>query len=58
MNICNLIVIIFEKDELFDLSELINEIIIKYNNENILRNIPSKIYFNGRKNLIKRCLNN
>ena len=47
-----------EKDELFDLSELINEIIIKYNNENILKNIPSKIYFNGRKNLIKRCLNN
>ena len=47
-----------EKDELFDLSELINEIIIKYNHENILKNIPSKIYFNGRKNLIKRCLNN
>ena len=47
-----------EKDELFDLSELINEIIIKYNNQNILKNIPSKIYFNGRKNLIKRCLNN
>ena len=47
-----------EQDELFDLSELMNEIIIKYNNENILKNIPSKIYFNGRKNLIKRCLNN
>ena len=47
-----------EKDELFDLSELMNKIIIKYNNENILKNIPSKIYFNGRKNLIKRCLNN
>ena len=47
-----------EKDELFDLSELINGIIIKYNNENILKDIPSKIYFNGRKNLIKRCLNN
>jgi len=47
-----------EKDELFDLSRLMNEIIMKYNNENILKNIPSEIYFNGRKNLIKRCLNN
>jgi len=47
-----------EKDELFDLSELMIEIINKYNNKNITKNIPSKIYLNGRKNLIKRCLNN
>ncbi len=47
-----------EKDELFDLSELIIEIINKYNNKNISKNIPSRIYLNGRKNLIKRCLNN
>ncbi len=47
-----------EKDELFDLSELMDEIINKYNNNNISRNIPSRIYFNGRKNLIKRCFNN
>jgi len=47
-----------EKDELFDLSGLMNEIITKYNNKNILKSIPEKIYFNGRKNLIKRCLNN
>ena len=47
-----------EKDELFDLSELINEIINKYNNENITKNIQSRVYLNGRKNLIKRCLNN
>ena len=47
-----------EKDELFDLSGLMNEIIMKYNNKNILKSIPAKIYFNGRKNLIKRCLNN
>ena len=47
-----------EKDELFDLSELINEIIMEYKNKNILKSIPARIYFNGRKNLIKRCLNN
>ncbi len=47
-----------EKDELFNLSELMEEIINKYNNKNIIKNIPSRIYFNGRKNLIKRCINN
>ena len=47
-----------EKDELFNLSELIEEIIKKYNNENITKTIPSRIYFNGRRNLIKRCINN
>jgi two-component system osmolarity sensor histidine kinase EnvZ len=47
-----------EKDELFNLSELIEEIIDKYNNKNILKQIPARIYFNGRKNLIRRCINN
>ena len=47
-----------EKDELFDLSNLIEEIIFKYNNENISKIIKTKIYLNGRKNLIKRCINN
>ena len=47
-----------EKDELFDLSELMIEIINKYNNKNITKNIPSRVYLNGRKTLIKRCLNN
>ena len=47
-----------EKDELFDLSQLIIGIINKYNTKNIVREIPSRIYFNGRKNLIKRCINN
>ena len=47
-----------EKDELFDLSELMIEIINKYNNKEIIIEIPSRVYFNGRKNLIKRCLNN
>ncbi len=47
-----------EKDEIFDLSELIQEIIKKYNNDNISIKIPSRIHINGRKNLIKRCINN
>ncbi len=47
-----------EKDELFDLSELLNQTIEKYNNQNILKNISERVYFNGRKNLIKRSINN
>ena len=47
-----------EKDELFNLSDLIDEILGKYNNENITKEISPRIYLNGRKNLIKRCLNN
>ncbi len=47
-----------EKDELFDLSELLNQIIKKYDNQNISKSIFERIYFNGRKNLINRCINN
>ncbi len=47
-----------EKDELFNLSDLIEEIIDKYNNKNISKILSSRIYFNGRKNLIRRCINN
>ena len=47
-----------EKDEKFNLSELIDEILKKYNNTNISSNLSSDIYINGRKNLIKRCINN
>ena len=47
-----------EKDEMFNLSELISEVIEKYNNENISQNLTPRIYFNGRKNLINRCVNN
>jgi two-component system, OmpR family, osmolarity sensor histidine kinase EnvZ len=47
-----------EKDELFDLSELIEQIIKKYNNDNISKTLITRVYFNGRKNLIKRCINN
>ena len=47
-----------EKDELFNLSDLMDEIIIKYNNEYITKQISPRVYLNGRKNLVKRCLNN
>ena len=47
-----------EKDELFNLSDLIEKIIEKYNNKNISKVLPVRIYFNGRKNLIRRCVNN
>ena len=47
-----------EKDELFNLSDLIEEIVEKYNNKNISKVLPIRIYFNGRKNLIRRCINN
>ncbi len=46
------------KDEMFNLSDLINQTIEKYNNENIAKSIIEKVYFNGRKDLIKRCINN
>ena len=47
-----------EKDEKFNLSKLILSIVEKYNNENISTNISPEIHLNGRKNLIKRCINN
>ena len=47
-----------EKDEIFNLSELVDQIIKKYNNQNISKNIIERVHFNGRKNLIKRCINN
>ena len=47
-----------EKNENFDLSNLINETIKKYNNKNITSNLTSRIFINGKKNLIKRCINN
>ena len=47
-----------EKDEQFNLSELIDNSIEKYNNKNITRDITEGIYLNGRKNLIQRCINN
>ena len=47
-----------EKDETFDISELIKNTINKYDNKNISKELLSRIYMNGRKNLIQRSLNN
>ena len=47
-----------EKDEMFNLTDLINEIIEKYDNDNISLKLIPRVYFNGRKNLITRCINN
>ena len=47
-----------DKTETFDLSELLEETIFKYENDNIKKKIQRKIYFNGRKNLMMRCINN
>ena len=47
-----------EKDEMFNLSDLIREIISKYNNDNIYLELMPRVYFNGKKNLVTRCINN
>ena len=47
-----------EKTEMFDLSELVKNLIKKYENPNIIQNFKNEIYYNGRKNLISRCINN
>ena len=47
-----------EKDEAFNLSQLIEDVISKYRNKNILQDLVPRVYFSGRKNLINRCLNN
>tara|TARA_B100001063_G_scaffold154071_1_gene143753 strand:+ start:1082 stop:2401 length:1320 start_codon:yes stop_codon:yes gene_type:complete len=47
-----------EKNEHFNLTELMNQTIKKYNNQNISSNLFPEIFINGRKNLIKRCINN
>tara|TARA_B100001142_G_scaffold260221_1_gene262554 strand:+ start:80 stop:1399 length:1320 start_codon:yes stop_codon:yes gene_type:complete len=47
-----------EKYEQFNLSELIEKIINKYDNKVISKNLSQRIYINGRKNLIQRSINN
>ena len=47
-----------EKNEKFNLSELIDEIVKKYENQNISLDQEKDIIFNGRKNLIARCMGN
>ncbi len=47
-----------EKDETFDVSELIEKIITQYDNKKISKEITPRVYMNGRKNLIQRSINN
>ena len=47
-----------DKTETFDISLLIQKICRKYENPNIKYHIKDKIFFDGRKNLISRCINN
>ncbi len=47
-----------EKDETFDISELIENTINKYESLHISKEIVPRVYMNGRKNLIQRSLNN
>ena len=47
-----------EKSEKFNLSELIVAIVEKYENQSIIIDQDKEVFFNGRKNLINRCLNN
>ena len=47
-----------EKTETFDLSELLTNIVQKYEKKEIAINISEKVYYDGRKNLIQRCFNN
>ena len=47
-----------EKDETFDISELIENMIEEYDNNNISKDLIPRVYMSGRKHLIKRSLNN
>ena len=47
-----------EKNESFNISELIKNIIDIYDNDNISKELIPRIYMSGRKNLIRRSLNN
>jgi two-component system osmolarity sensor histidine kinase EnvZ len=47
-----------EKTETFNITELIENTIKRYDRKNIKSDLSQRIYINGRKNLIQRCLNN
>jgi Signal transduction histidine kinase len=47
-----------DKSEKFDISNLINLTIKKYEKKNILSEVIGNFYFTGRKNLIQRCFEN
>ena len=47
-----------EKTETFDLSDLLESTVIKYERKEITTTIPERVFLDGRKNLIERCFNN
>ena len=47
-----------EKDEAFNISKTITSLIKKYDNTLISSDIEENVNFNGRKNLLLRCLSN
>jgi len=47
-----------EKDEVFNISQLIEKTVKKYENINISTKLVVRVYMNGRKNLIQRSINN
>ena len=47
-----------DKTETFDISVLLEDICKKYEKPNIKYFLKERIYFDGRKNLISRCINN
>jgi len=46
------------KTETFDISELLKTTIEKYEKEEITIEATNRVYFNGKKSLIRRCFNN
>ena len=47
-----------EETETFDISELLKTTIEKYGKKEITIEATNRVYFNGRKSLIRRCFNN
>ena len=47
-----------EKTETFDISELLETTVIRYEKKEIITDIPERVFLDGRKNLIGRCFNN
>ena len=47
-----------EKNEVFNLSKLLNETVERYENNSISKDLTQNILINGRKNLLKRSFNN
>ena len=47
-----------EKTETFDISELLESTVIRYEKKEITTDIPERVFLDGRKSLIRRCFNN